>query len=149
MSSTKVDAKDADQTFTIAEHNPAARTQGEFISIKADSRDIGVGQEVVDRLGLEHGDRFVVAFDEENRPWVGFVSAEKLEDPVSVGPQLYVYDTGCRVQSKGVVQTFRRFAAKERRRLWFLPDTAEVEVQGVGVTLHRLSLHEVEGGADE
>jgi len=117
---------------------------GAFISVRADSKHVGVSQALVDRLGLEHGDVAVLAFDDEDRPWVGFLEGG-VDDAHQYGPKVYVKaDSGSSIQSRPFQVQLKRFAADgERRRLYLTPDAEEVDLDGrFQVTLHRLTLDE-------
>ena len=133
--------------FKFPDVSPArGPSYGAFISVRADSKHVGLSQELVDRLGLEHKDVAVLAFDDEDRPWVGFLEGG-VDDVHQYGPKVYVKDdSSSSIQSRPFQVQLKRFAADgERRRLYLTPDTEEVDLDGrFQVTLHRLTLDETD-----
>jgi len=135
--------------FTIPDLTASPGGSGAFISAKQGAAgNIGVSQGAIDRLGIEDDQRVILAFDEDNRPWVGFVPQDQLDDPELVGPCLHVYEDDKSLSSKPMQRALRGHLPNgERRRFYLLPETDTVEVEpGVETTLHRLSL---EDGQDE
>jgi hypothetical protein len=113
------------------------RSSPAFVSVSPENRHIGISQEGADRLNAEHKDRFLLAFDEKKRPWVG---ALPLLEASGEGVSIYRTEGGgTSCQSKALQAKLRRFIEDgERTRLYFTPETETIEISGTGVEMHRL-----------
>jgi hypothetical protein len=113
---------------------------GSFLSVRGDNAHIGVSNDLVEDLGLESGDVAVLAFDDEGRPWVGFVMPDMLDDPREHGPQVRVAgESGNAIYSVPMQTQLQRFATDgERRRLYLSAESRDAVLDdGIEVTMHR------------
>jgi len=113
---------------------------GSFLSVRGDNAHIGVSNDLVDDLGLESGDVAVLAFDDEGRPWVGFLMPDMLDDPREHGPQVRVAgESGNAIYSVPMQTQLKRFATDgERRRLYLSAESRDAAFDdGIEVTMHR------------
>jgi hypothetical protein len=123
--------------FKFPDITPArgSRSVGRWISVKADSQYIGLSQDLVAELDIDHKDELILAFDDQSRPWIG-VSTEE-----GVGAKIKNKDehSAC-VESVPLHLQLKRFAKGEGRvRLYLNGETAETELHGDSITLYRLS----------
>jgi hypothetical protein len=109
---------------------------GSFLSVRSDNAHIGVSNDLVEDLGLESGDVAVLAFDDEGRPWVGFLMPDMLDDPREHGPQVRVgEESGNAIYSVPMQTQLQRFA---RRRLYLSAESRDAALDGdIEVTMHR------------
>jgi hypothetical protein len=113
---------------------------GSFLSVRGDNAHIGVSNDLVEDLGLESGDVAVLAFDDEGRPWVGFLMPDMLDDPREHGPQVRVgEESGNAIYSVPMQTQLQRFATDgERRRLYLSAESRDAALDdGIEVTMHR------------
>jgi len=130
--------------FKFPDLSPAHRG-GRFLSVREDSKTVYLSKSFVEALEIAHGDRAVVAYDDDQRPWVGFVRMQALEsagvDASEIGPPVFLKSgNGQSIQSVPFHLRLKRFAdGEDRVRLYLTGEVRQVQRHGVTMTLHRVA----------
>jgi len=111
--------------------------------VRQDDREVYIARGLIDRFDLTAGDRLILAFDEDRRPWVGFISSPDTETDAP-GARVAVYHHGsgpdARTTSSRVAMHLKKYAPEDGRgRLYLNGDTETADVEGHSVRLHRLT----------
>jgi hypothetical protein len=123
------------------------RPAGRFLSVSSDDNDVNISTGMIETFGLTHGDRLILAFDDDRRPWVAFLDhdPEDTEDApgARIGVCRYDKSVSAHTYSSRLQMHLKQYAPdgpdEGRGRLYLNGDTAETTIDGHDVTLHRLT----------
>lgn len=119
------------------------RPPGFFLSVRRDHPEVYIARGLIQEFDLSSGDRLVLAFDEDRRPWAGFIGAPDERQLSLPGARVAVYhydgETDARTTSSKAAMHLSQYAPEDGRgRLYLSDDTEEADIDGHSVCLHRL-----------